>query len=551
MAKKYLDFATLGYYDEKLKAWVGAADDAVLAAAKKYADDLGVNYDAAGTAQTKVDALANGAVAANTTAIAVLNGEAEGSVKKAVADLKATLDADIDAVEAKADKAQAAADKAQGEVDAVELDMGDVESLSTTNKTVVGAINEVLAAVGTGGTAATVTMTSDTTTEGALKSYTIKQGTTTVGVIDIPKDMVVESGEVVTNPEGQAAGTYIKLKLANVEAPLYINVGTLVDIYKAKENATQVQVAIDPVTREISASIVAGSIGTAEIADNAVVTAKIADANVTKAKLSTAVQASLDKADASATQAAFDEEVARAKKAEEDNLKTAKDYADEKVGAEKSRAEGIEAGLDARIQAVEAKFGDGEGNVEAQIAAAKQEAIEAAAGDATAKANAAESAAKTHANNLNTAMDERVDALEADTHTHTNKTVLDGISAAKVSAWDAAEQNAKDHATGLNDAMDARVKVVEGKAHEHTNKTVLDGVTAEKVAAWDAAEQNAKDHATGLNTAMDTRMKAVETKSSNNESEIGVHADRIQALETKVGNGFTAITNAEIDTLFA
>lgn len=551
MAKKYLDFATLGYYDEKLKAWVGAADDAVLAAAKKYADDLGVNYDAAGTAQTKVDALANGAVAANTAALATLNGEAEGSVKKAVADAKSALEASIAGVEGKADAAAAAAKAAQDDVDAVELDMGDVDGLSTTNKTVVGAINEVLAAVGTGGTAAVVTMTTDTTSDGALKSYTIKQGNSTIGVIDIPKDMVVESGEVVVNPEGQTAGTYIKLVLANVAEPLFINVGTLVDIYKAKANAAQVQVTIDSQTREISAAIVAGSIGTAEIADNAVVTAKIADANVTKAKLSTAVQASLDKADASATQAAFDEEVARAKAAEEKALTDAKAYTDEKVGAEKSRAEGIEAGLDTRLQAVEAKFGAGEGNVESQIAAAKQAAIDAAAADATAKANAAESAAKTHATNLNNAMDERVDALELDTHTHGNKTVLDGITAAKVTAWDAAEQNAKDHATGLNDAMDARVKVVEGKAHEHTNKTVLDGVTAEKVAAWDAAEQNAKDHATGLNTAMDNRMKAVESKSATNESEIGAHADRLTALETKVGNGFTAITNAEIDTLFA
>ena len=45
-----------------------------------------------------------------------------------------------------------------------------------------------------------------------------------------------------------------------------------------------------------------------------------------------------------------------------------------------------------------------------------------------------------------TALAARVTALEADTHTHSNKTVLDGIDAAKVAAWDAAEQNAKDYA---------------------------------------------------------------------------------------------------------
>lgn len=86
----------------------------------------------------------------------------------------------------------------------------------------------------------------------------------------------------------------------------------------------------------------------------------------------------------------------------------------------------------------------------------------------------------------------RVAALEAKAHEHSNKTVLDGITAAKVSAWDAAEQNAKDYADGLDEAMDARMDVVEGKAHEHANKTVLDGISAEKVAAWDAAESNAK-----------------------------------------------------------
>ena len=555
--KKYLDFAALGYYDEKLKAWVSAADAAVLEDAKEYADGLATNYDAAGTAQTKVDALANGAVKDNTDAIAKLNGDAstEGSVAKAVADAKAVIDADVDAVEAKADAAQAAADKAQGEVDAVELDMGDVDALSTENKTVVGAINEVLAAVGTGGTAAVVTMTTDTTTEGALKSYTLKQGTTTIGVIDIPKDMVVESGEVVTNPEGQAEGTYIKLVLANVAEPLYVNVGTLVDIYKAKADAAQVQIAIDSATREISATIVAGSVTSTELADNAVVTAKIADANVTKAKLSTAVQASLDKADAAATKTEFDEEVARAKAAEAQALTDAKAYTDEKVGAEKTRAEGIEADLETRLAAVEAELGDGEGSVAEQIATAKQEAIDAAATDATTKANTAEANAKTYADGLNTAMNTRVEALEAIDHEHENMEVLNGITAEKVTAWDASEQNAKDYADGLNTSMNTRVEALEAIDHEHANMDVLNGITAEKVAAWDAAEANAladaKEYADGLNTAMDTRVQAVETKSANNETNIGLHADRLTALETKVGEGFVAITNAEIDTLFA
>ena len=73
--------------------------------------------------------------------------------------------------------------------------------------------------------------------------------------------------------------------------------------YTAKANATQVQIAIDSATREISATIVAGSVTATELATDAVVTAKIADGNVTKAKLSAEVQTSLGKAD-TAVQAA-------------------------------------------------------------------------------------------------------------------------------------------------------------------------------------------------------------------------------------------------------
>ena len=130
------------------------------------------------------------------------------------------------------------------------------------------------------------------------KSYTIKQGTKTVATIDIPKDMVVKSGTVEKDPKGQPAGTYLVLTLANAtEDKVYVNVGTLVDIYTTKASATQVQIAIDSATREISATIVAGSVTATELADAAIVTAKIADGNVTKAKLSKEVQVSLDKAD--------------------------------------------------------------------------------------------------------------------------------------------------------------------------------------------------------------------------------------------------------------
>lgn len=177
----------------------------------------------------------------------------------------------------------------KSEVETVDGKIGTLADLDTTAKTdLVNAINEVRAAVDAGGTGSQVTIDTTTTTEGYLKSYTVKQGDNTVGVIDIPKDLVVTAGEVVVDPEGQTAGTYVKLTIANQEAPVYINVADLVDAYTAQASATQVQLAISA-TNEISATIVAGSITATELAADSVTTVKIADANVTLAKLATDV----------------------------------------------------------------------------------------------------------------------------------------------------------------------------------------------------------------------------------------------------------------------
>lgn len=151
--------------------------------------------------------------------------------------------------------------------------------------------------------------------------------------------------------------------------------------------------------------------------------------------------------------------------------------------------EGVDTALTGRIAALEGKFGEGDNTVEQLIATAKQEAIDAAALDAASKAGAAETAAKGHADSLNTAMNTRVEALEAIDHEHTNKAELDLIVAGDKAKWDAAA----------------------AIAHEHANSAVLEGITAGKVAAWDAAEGNAKTYADGLNTAMDTRVVALET----------------------------------------
>ena len=95
--KKFVDLSALTHYDEKVKAKMAEDDAATLKKSKDYADSLADNYDAAGTAATKVSELENGKVKANADALAKLNGDVNtaGSVAKQVADAKADLEKKI------------------------------------------------------------------------------------------------------------------------------------------------------------------------------------------------------------------------------------------------------------------------------------------------------------------------------------------------------------------------------------------------------------------------------------------------------------------------
>lgn len=121
----------------------------------------------------------------------------------------------------------------------------------------------------------------ETANAGYLKSYTFTGPDGTPVDIDIPKDLVVTKGEVVKEGED----TFIQLTIANQVAPVKINVKDLVDVYTAQANAAQVQLAISG-TNEISATIKPGSIA--------------------KEDLATAVQESLNKADAAAPKSELD-----------------------------------------------------------------------------------------------------------------------------------------------------------------------------------------------------------------------------------------------------
>ena len=312
--KKFLDLAGLQVNNDLLKGVISEEDAKILEEAKSYADGkdeaIAEAKKAGEDAQSAVEALESGAVADNASAIEAINNADTGILAQAkeYADGK---DEAIEAAKKSGDDAQSAVDALaetvetttsdistmKGQIEALEsgtYDDSEVRGLISDNADAITEMDETKADKATtlegyGITDAytkeevdeitedvKVTISTATTTEVYLKSYTIKQGEAELGVIDIPKDLVVTSGEVVVNPDGQAEGTYIKLTIANQETPIYVNVKDLVDAYTAQAGATQIQLAISD-TNEISATIVAGSVGTTELADKGVTAAKLAD----------------------------------------------------------------------------------------------------------------------------------------------------------------------------------------------------------------------------------------------------------------------------------
>lgn len=127
-------------------------------------------------------------------------------------------------------------------------------------------------------TADVYSINKDTTSSDYAAVYHLTKGGANTGVdINIPKDMVVSSGEVVTNPSGQAAGTYLKLVLANAtNDEIFINVGSLIE-YVTSGSASDDMVVVS-------------------VDSNHKVTASITDGTITLAKLAAEIQTEINKA---------------------------------------------------------------------------------------------------------------------------------------------------------------------------------------------------------------------------------------------------------------
>lgn len=443
--KKYIDLAGLTHYDEKIKAVIDSKDAAALKSAKDYADSLAVNYDAAGTAETKVNELANGQVKTNTEAIATLNGGAntEGSVAKAVADAKAGLETKISAVDAKAVAAQAAADNAKNAADAVDAKVGAVPEGST----VMTEIQKVKDAA-----------YNDAEVRGLIKTNA-DNITALTGRADAVEGKV---STLVGNDAGKSARTIANEELTKQLIPE----GAKESLDTLQEIAAWIQNHPDDASA-MNAAIAALKTKVGDIPEGATATTVVAyikelvDAEKVRA---TGVEDGIKK-DVSALQAAIGEGGSVA-----EQISTA-------VAAEAALRDAADKALDGKVATAHAAAETAQNDVDGlKTSKADQTALDAVAGRVTTvegKVKTLEGTSHTHANMdvLNGIAAGDVanwNSAHAKEHTHANKAVLDAISEAKVSAWDSAEQNAKAYTDG---------KIAEFKPITNAEIDVLFGVT--------------------------------------------------------------------------
>lgn len=206
------------------------------------------------------------------------NDENEGLVKK-VADLRT----DLNTLDGEAVKGI----KMHGEAEAVLSPADGIVTLSwdtnvQENSPLPATSGAVYAHVESEIETAKLTIDDKSTTDGALKSYKFMQGTTEVGTIDIPKDLVVKSGTVIVATEEDVAidssvevgETYIKL-IVNATSEevggdtLYIAAKSLVDSYTSGDNYISVDNSANTIALNITevASYVDDELGKLVVAE--------------------------------------------------------------------------------------------------------------------------------------------------------------------------------------------------------------------------------------------------------------------------------------------
>ena len=267
---QYLDLTGLQTYDALIKGVITAGDEANTSALNAVKGTLSES-------DSKTLEAINDELDGIDSALSILNGgvSTAGSVAKAVKD-------GIDAVgtgvaQGETGKAITSITQTNGVVVAtagniaagnVTVDWGSEDPVSTTAN-VQAALDEIHQKLEDNAEAGEVAFYDGATKVSTIgadgKTYTLKQGNTTIATMNFAKDKVVEGGSVVTATSSDKAiddsvvvgEKYIKLTLANSTDVLYIAVKDLYDDYTFTDTD---EIDFTETNNEVSGVIKAGSI---------------------------------------------------------------------------------------------------------------------------------------------------------------------------------------------------------------------------------------------------------------------------------------------------
>ena len=327
-----------------------------------------------------------------------------------------------------------------------------------------------------------VTLTAAEGSGDILKTYTLKQGNTTIGAIDIPRDFLVKSASVktCTTPDVPVADykvgdKYIDFVLNTKEGTvedqhLYVLVSDLVDNYEGGSTTT-IDVSIDKNTNIITASVKAGSIS--------------------RALLSSDVTDELD------------------------NLKSAID----------SNTAGIADNL-SKINTVSSDLGD-----EIARATAKENAISTAIDTKVAELNAKDAelqrAIETEASTARAAENANSTAITAEeTRAKNEETILSGLVQAETTARTTADSTLQGNIDSLSVALDGKITA------ETTNRTAAVNALSERLGAAESTitsqGETIAQHGTTI-AANTTAITTEETRAKAAEQELSGAIDGIRS----------------------
>lgn len=179
-------------------------------------------------------------------------------------------------------------------------------------------------------------------------------------------------------------------------------------------------------------------------------------------------------------------------------------------------------------------------------AAARANADTALDGKITTEANTRSSADTALGQRITTEVNARTtadNALQQNINTEAeNRQTADNALQQKITAETTARETA-------DNALDRRFKTVEEKAHTHTNKTVLDGITEERVTAWDGIKEQVTQ--TQLDEAIAAEAAARENADHVLQGNIDAEAAERAAADAAETTARTEADNAIIAMLNA